>query len=105
MMTLMQEKRKLYLRFDRIWVNDIPDTYRLYAPASLFMNFSLSQWRKDPFGVWEVIATIMVKNRGALFIFGAFSNSHKPNLSPQPTNNAGLVYPEFFFFFMSFNFI
>ena len=111
MMTRMQEKRKLYLRFDRIWANDIPDTYRLYAPstkhkrissiASLFMNFSLSQWRKDPFGVWEVIATIMVKNRGALFISGAFSNSHKPNLSPQPTNNVGLVYPEFFFLWVS----
>ena len=63
------------------------------------MNFSLSQWRKDPFDVSKVIATIMVKNRGALFISGAFSNSHKSNLSPQPTNNVGLVYPEFFFFY------
>ena len=60
------------------------------------MNFFLSQWRKGPFGVWEVIATIMVKNLGALFISGAFSNSHKPNPSLHPTNNVGLLYPEFF---------
>ena len=74
---------------------------RISSIASLFMNFSLSQWRKDPFGVWEVIATIMVKNRGALFISGAFSNLHKPSLFPQPTNNVGLVYPEFFFLWVS----
>ena len=60
------------------------------------MNFFLSQWRKGPFAVWEVIATIIVKNLGALFISGAFSNSHKPNPSPHPTNNVGLLYPEFF---------
>ena len=31
----------------------------------------------------------------------AFSNSHRPNPSPHPTNNVGRVYPEFF---LSFNF-
>ena len=29
-------------------------------------------------------------------ISGAFSNSHRPNPSPHPTNNVGRVYPEFF---------
>ena len=29
-------------------------------------------------------------------ISGAFSNSHRPNPSLRPTNNVGLVYPEFF---------
>ena len=35
-------------------------------------------------------------------ISGAFSNSLRPNPSPRPTNNVGLVYPEFF---ASFNFV
>ena len=35
-------------------------------------------------------------------ISGAFSNSHRPNPSPHPTNNVGRVYPEFF---PSFNFV
>ena len=27
---------------------------------------------------------------------GAFSNSHRSSLSPHPTKNVGLVYPDFF---------
>ena len=29
-------------------------------------------------------------------VSGAFSNSHRSNPSPHPTNNVGRVYPEFF---------
>ena len=34
---------------------------------------------------------------GHFCISGAFSNSHRSNPSPHPTNNVGRVYPEFFF--------
>ena len=33
---------------------------------------------------------------GHFCISGAFSNSHRSNPSPHPTNNVGRVYPEFF---------
>ena len=33
---------------------------------------------------------------GHFCISGAFSNSHRPNLSPHPTNDVGHVHPEFF---------
>ena len=33
---------------------------------------------------------------GHFCISGAFSNSHRSNPSPPPTNNVGRVYPEFF---------
>ena len=33
---------------------------------------------------------------GHFCVSGAFSNSHRSNLSPHPTNNVGRVYPEFF---------
>ena len=37
------------------------------------------------------------------FVFlGHFSNSHRSNPSPHPTNNVGHMYPEFF---LSFNFV
>ena len=39
---------------------------------------------------------------GHFCVSGAFSNSHRPNPSPHPTNNVGRVYPEFF---PSFNFV
>ena len=49
-----------------------------------------------------MLATIMDKSLGALFVSGAFSNSHRSNPSPHPTNNVGRVYPEFF---PSFSFV
>ena len=33
---------------------------------------------------------------GHFRVYGAFSNSHRPNPSPHPTNNVGRVYREFF---------
>ena len=39
---------------------------------------------------------------GHFCISGAFTNSHRSNPSPHPTNNVGRVYPEFF---PSFNFV
>ena len=39
---------------------------------------------------------------GHFCVSGAFSNSHRSNTSPHPTNNVGRVYPEFF---PSFNFV
>ena len=33
---------------------------------------------------------------GHFSVSGAFSNSHRSNTSPHPTNNVGGVYPEFF---------
>ena len=38
----------------------------------------------------------MDKSLGTLLRSGAFSNSHRSNPSPQPTNNVGRVYSEFF---------
>ena len=36
---------------------------------------------------------------GHFCISGAFSNSHRPNASPHPTNNVGRMYPGFFYRF------
>ena len=33
---------------------------------------------------------------GHFYVSGAFSNSHRSNLSPHSTNNVGRLYPEFF---------
>ena len=35
----------------------------------------------------------MDKSLGTLLHFWAFSNSHRPNPSPHPTNNVGNMYP------------
>ena len=40
---------------------------------------------------------IMDKSLGTLLHFRAFSNSHRSNPSPHPTNNVERVYAEFFF--------
>ena len=106
-MTRVQEKKKTLLAFRQDLSQQHPDTYRCsrrsihrakenpkYCLA--LHELLLISVEKGPFGVWEVIATIMVKNLRALFISGAFSNLHKPNPSPHPTNNVGLLYPEFF---------
>ena len=45
--------------------------------------------------------TIMDNSLRHFCISGVFSNSHRPNPSPHPTNNVGRVYPEFS---LSFNF-
>ena len=42
----------------------------------------------------------MDKSLGHFCVSGSFSNSHRSNPSPHPTNNVGGVYPEFF---QSFN--
>ena len=44
---------------------------------------------------WDTFGTL-------LHFWGVFQYSHRSNPSPHPTNNVGLVYPEFF---LSFNFV
>ena len=47
--------------------------------------------------MWESYNHAWTKVFGHLCVSGAFSNSHRSNPSPHPTNNVGRVYPEFFF--------
>ena len=45
-----------------------------------------------------LLSKIAVMNRslGTFYIFGGFSNSHRHNSSPHPTNKVGSMFPEFF---------
>ena len=67
--------------------------------ANLLSEGSHNYWM----GVHHTGSTIMDKSLGTLLRFwGVFQYSHRSNPSPHPTNNVGLVYPEFF---PSFNFV
>ena len=58
--------------------------------------YRLEKSSKLPFSFPPLFQTIMGKSLGHFRVSRAFSNLHRSNPSPHPTNNVGRVYPEFF---------